>query len=67
MGIRHLDRVVNSGSVELHTSLRLRADMQRPAVLVLDLDPGEGVEVLRCGEAALDAGDSAPSGEAVSR
>ena len=46
---------VNIGSIELHTSLHLRSDMQRPTMLVFDLDPGEGMNVLHCGEVALEA------------
>src|SRR5215210_4758733 len=44
---------VNLGSIELHTSLHLRHDLHRPAVLAFDLDPGEGVGLLQCGEVAL--------------
>lgn len=44
---------VNIGSIELHTSLHTRADMQRPTTLAFDLDPGEGVDVIACAEVAL--------------
>ena len=44
---------VNIGSIELHTSLHTRDAMQRPTALAFDLDPGEGVDVLGCGEVAL--------------
>jgi bifunctional non-homologous end joining protein LigD len=44
---------VNIGSIELHTSLHLRDHLQRPTVLALDLDPGEGVGLLHCCEVAL--------------
>jgi len=44
---------VNIGSIELHTSLHTREAMQRPTALAFDLDPGEGVDVLGCGEVAL--------------
>jgi bifunctional non-homologous end joining protein LigD len=44
---------VNLGSIELHTSLHTREDLHRPTVLAFDLDPGEGVDVLGCGEVAL--------------
>jgi bifunctional non-homologous end joining protein LigD len=44
---------VNIGSIELHTSLHTRDAMDRPTVLAFDLDPGEGVDVLACGEVAL--------------
>jgi bifunctional non-homologous end joining protein LigD len=45
---------VNIGSIELHTSLHLRHDMQRPTVIAFDLDPGEGVDILPCCEIALE-------------
>jgi len=44
---------VNVGSIELHTSLHLRQDLQRPTAIAFDLDPGDGVGVLDCGEVAL--------------
>ena len=44
---------VNIGSIELHTSLHLRGDLHRPTALAFDLDPGEGVDVIGCGEVAL--------------
>jgi bifunctional non-homologous end joining protein LigD len=44
---------VNLGSIELHTSLHLREELLAPTVLAFDLDPGEGVGVLECGEVAL--------------
>jgi bifunctional non-homologous end joining protein LigD len=44
---------VNLGSIELHTSLHLRDDLHRPTALAFDLDPGEGMGVLDCGEVAL--------------
>jgi bifunctional non-homologous end joining protein LigD len=44
---------VNLGSIELHTSLHLREDLHRPTALAFDLDPGEGVGVLDCGQLAL--------------
>ena len=44
---------VNIGSIELHTSLHRRDAMDRPTALAFDLDPGEGVDVLACGEVAL--------------
>src|SRR5215213_700206 len=44
---------VNIGSIELHTSLHRRDDMQRPTVLAFDLDPGEGVGLVHCCEVAL--------------
>jgi len=44
---------VNLGSIELHTSLHRRDDFDRPTALAFDLDPGDGVGVLECGEVAL--------------
>jgi bifunctional non-homologous end joining protein LigD len=44
---------VNLGSIELHTSLHTCHDLHRPTMLAFDLDPGEGVGVLECGEVAL--------------
>src|SRR3954469_20915587 len=44
---------VNIGSIELHTSLHLRDQLHRPTALAFDLDPGEGVGLLECGEVAL--------------
>src|SRR5215207_10724377 len=44
---------VNIGSIELHTSLHLIHDLQRPTAMAFDLDPGEGVGVLECGEVAV--------------
>jgi bifunctional non-homologous end joining protein LigD len=48
---------VNIGSIELHTSLHLRSNLHRPTMMVFDLDPGEGVGVLECGEVALEIRD----------
>jgi bifunctional non-homologous end joining protein LigD len=45
---------VNLGSIELHTSLHRRDDLHRPTVVVFDLDPGEGRDILDCGEVALE-------------
>jgi bifunctional non-homologous end joining protein LigD len=44
---------VNIGSIELHTSLHTREDLDRPTTLAFDLDPGEGVGLLECCELAL--------------
>src|SRR5215208_5135775 len=44
---------VNLGSIELHTSLHLRQDLRRPTAIAFDLDPGDDVGVLDCGEVAL--------------
>ena len=48
---------VNLGSIELHTSLHTRADLQRPTTLAFDLDPGEGVDVVGCADVALGLRD----------
>jgi bifunctional non-homologous end joining protein LigD len=39
---------VNIGSLELHTSLHVRADLHRPTALAFDLDPGTGVGLREC-------------------
>jgi bifunctional non-homologous end joining protein LigD len=44
---------VNIGSIELHTSLHRREDLERPTTLAFDLDPGEGVGLVECCEVAL--------------
>src|SRR3954449_9512931 len=44
---------VNIGSIELHTSLHTRHNLQRPTAMAFDLDPGEGVDVLACAQVAL--------------
>jgi bifunctional non-homologous end joining protein LigD len=44
---------VNIGSIELHTSLHVRDDLDRPTVIAFDLDPGEGVGLLECCDVAL--------------
>jgi bifunctional non-homologous end joining protein LigD len=44
---------VNIGSLELHTSLHLRDDLDRPTVLAFDLDPGPGAGLLECCAVAL--------------
>jgi bifunctional non-homologous end joining protein LigD len=44
---------VNLGSIELHSSLHLRDEMERPTAIAFDLDPGEGVGLLECGEVAM--------------
>jgi bifunctional non-homologous end joining protein LigD len=44
---------VNIGSIELHTSLHLIHDLERPTAMAFDLDPGETVGVLECGRVAL--------------
>ena len=39
--------------VELHTSLSLAQDMERPTALAFDLDPGPPADVLDCAEVAV--------------
>src|SRR5919205_225472 len=44
---------VNLGSIELHTSLHTRANLDRPTTLAFDLDPGPGVDIVACADVAL--------------
>jgi bifunctional non-homologous end joining protein LigD len=44
---------VNLGSLELHTSLHLRDDLDRPTAMAFDLDPGEGAGLVECCEVAV--------------
>jgi bifunctional non-homologous end joining protein LigD len=43
----------NLADIELHTSLSLAEEMERPTALVFDLDPGEPAGVLDCAEVAV--------------
>jgi bifunctional non-homologous end joining protein LigD len=45
--------LANLADIELHTSLSLSADSQRPAMLVFDLDPGPPAGIVECCEVAL--------------
>jgi bifunctional non-homologous end joining protein LigD len=45
--------VANLASLELHTSLSHARDIQRPSMLVFDLDPGPPATVVECGQVAL--------------
>jgi bifunctional non-homologous end joining protein LigD len=45
--------LANAGAVELHPSLALRDDLDRPTALVFDLDPGDGADLDACREVAL--------------
>jgi bifunctional non-homologous end joining protein LigD len=45
----------NMGAIELHPLLALADDVDRPLVLVLDLDPGEGADIVDCCRVALRA------------
>jgi bifunctional non-homologous end joining protein LigD len=38
----------NLADIELHTSLSLAADIQRPTMMVFDLDPGEPADIIDC-------------------
>jgi bifunctional non-homologous end joining protein LigD len=44
---------VNIGSLELHTSLHRRDELDRPTAIAFDLDPGPGAGRLECAEVAL--------------
>ena len=43
----------NLADLELHTSLARYRNPQRPTVMVFDLDPGPGVDIIHCAEVAL--------------
>lgn len=43
----------NLADVELHTSLSLASEMERPTAIVFDLDPGAPADVLDCAQVAL--------------
>ena len=45
--------VANLASLELHTSLSHARDIQRPSMIVFDLDPGPPATVVECGRVAL--------------
>jgi bifunctional non-homologous end joining protein LigD len=45
--------LANLADIELHTSLSLSADSQRPTMLVFDLDPGPPAGIVECCEVAL--------------
>ena len=45
--------VANLASLELHTSLSSAADVQRPTMLVFDLDPGPPATIVECGRVAF--------------
>jgi bifunctional non-homologous end joining protein LigD len=46
--------LANLADLELHTSLALAEDVERPTVLAFDLDPGEPATVVECAEVALE-------------
>jgi bifunctional non-homologous end joining protein LigD len=45
--------VANLADIELHTSLSLRVDIERPTAVVFDLDPGPGADIIDCARVAL--------------
>jgi bifunctional non-homologous end joining protein LigD len=46
--------LANLADLELHTSLALAEDVERPTVLAFDLDPGSPATVVECAEVALE-------------
>ena len=51
--IASIVRLANCGGLELHPSLAAREAVDRPTVLVFDLDPGDGADLGDCREVAL--------------
>jgi bifunctional non-homologous end joining protein LigD len=45
--------LANLADLELHTSLSRAKDIQRPTMMVFDLDPGEPAAILECAEVGL--------------
>jgi bifunctional non-homologous end joining protein LigD len=45
--------LANIATIEFHVPLAMRRTMRRPRVMVFDLDPGPGADVLTCVEVAL--------------
>ena len=45
--------LANFAAIEMHPSLALSADVERPTVVAFDLDPGDGVGIVECCEVAL--------------
>ncbi len=43
----------NLADIELHTSLSLADPIERPTMMVFDLDPGEGTDIVECCRVAL--------------
>jgi bifunctional non-homologous end joining protein LigD len=43
----------NLADIELHTSLSLAAEIERPTAVVFDLDPGDPADVLDCAQVAI--------------
>jgi bifunctional non-homologous end joining protein LigD len=46
--------LANLAALELHPSLSLAAEPERPTALVFDLDPGEPATIVQCCEVALE-------------
>jgi bifunctional non-homologous end joining protein LigD len=46
--------LANLADLELHTSLSLARDVQRPTMVVFDLDPGEPAAILECAQVGLE-------------
>jgi len=53
----------NLADLELHVSLARTRALQRPTVLVFDLDPGEGATLPDCGRVALEIRDRFAAGK----
>lgn len=45
--------VANLAALELHTSLALARDVERPTMVAFDLDPGPPADIVQCAEVAL--------------
>src|SRR5947208_3399626 len=45
--------VANLASLELHTSLSRGADIDRPSMMVFDLDPGAPATIVECAQVGL--------------
>lgn len=43
----------NLADLELHTSLSVQRDIERPTMLVFDLDPGAPADIVQCAQTAL--------------
>jgi bifunctional non-homologous end joining protein LigD len=45
--------LANLAALELHTSLSLAENIDQPTMVVFDLDPGEGADIVQCCQVAL--------------
>jgi bifunctional non-homologous end joining protein LigD len=45
--------LANLADIELHTSLSRHAPIERPTMMVFDLDPGPGADIVQCSEVGL--------------